>query len=132
VASWIEIDRVRKDPRAFKSMAKRLLDDPNFERTDFSDDFLENVLHWKRDELSTRQGEVLLEIRDEAEIHFRYKSLSIAILIDKCYAARDELDLGDAERIERLKQSGRSYVRGRQMGWFKRICKQLGEMEPYM
>src|SRR5215467_15821914 len=52
-------------------------------------------------------------------------------LIDKCYAARDELDLADAERIERLKEKARNYVTGRQMGWFKRICKQLGEMEPY-
>lgn len=79
MASWIEIDRVRKDPPTFKSIAKRLLDDSNFERTDFSDDFLENVMHWKRNELSTRQGEVLLELRDEAELHFHYKGLSIAI-----------------------------------------------------
>ena len=28
MASWIEIDRVRKDPAAFKPLAKRLLNDP--------------------------------------------------------------------------------------------------------
>jgi hypothetical protein len=37
--------------------------------------------------------------------------------------------LGGAEA---LKESGRRYLTGGQMGWFKRICKQLGEMETYM
>ncbi len=34
--------------------------------------------------------------------------------------------------IESLKESGHRYVSGGQMGWFKRICKQIGEMEKYM
>jgi len=132
MASWIEIDRVRKDPAAFRSLAKRLLNDANFERSDFADGFLENIAHWKRDEISTRQSEILLELRDEAEVHFNYKGLSVPILIRKCYANRFELDQGDQERIERLYKSERRYVTGGQMGWFKRICKQLNEMEPYM
>jgi hypothetical protein len=93
---------------------------------------LEKVLHWKRDELSTRQGEILLELRDEAEIHFEYKGLSVPTLIDKCYENRCDLDEGDQRRIESLKTSGRRYVTGGQMGWFKRICKQLGEIERYI
>ena len=132
MASWIEIDRIRKDPESFKSLAKRLLDDPAFERSEFADDFLENIANWKRDEVSTRQGESLLELRDEAEIHFKYKGLSIPILIDKCYANRFDLDGADQARVEQLKESGRRYVTGGQMGWFKRICKLLGEMERYI
>ena len=111
MASWIEIDRVRKDPSAFKPLAKRLL---------------------KRDELTTRQGEILLELRDEAEIHYEFKGLSIPILIGKCFANRFDLDAGDRQRIHRLRESGKRYVTGGQMGWFKRICKQLNEMESYM
>jgi hypothetical protein len=68
MASWIEIDRVRKDPNTFKPMAARLLADPIFDRSEFADGFLENIADWKRGELSTRQGEILLELRDEAEI----------------------------------------------------------------
>jgi hypothetical protein len=132
MASWIEIDRVRKDPAAFKPLAKRLLKDPSFERSEFADDFLENIINWKRDELTTRQGEILLELRDEAEIHYEFKGLSIPILIDKCFANRFDLDDGDRQRIQRLRQSGKRYVTGGQMGWFKRICKQLNEMESYM
>jgi hypothetical protein len=132
MASWIEIDRVRKDPAAFKPLAKRLLKDPSFERSEFADDFLENIINWKRDELTTRQGEILLELRDKAEIHYEFKGLSIPILIDKCFANRFDLDAGDRQRIQRLRESGKRYVTGGQMGWFKRICKQLNEMERYM
>jgi hypothetical protein len=87
MASWIEIDRVRKDQNTFKPMAARLLADPIFERSEFADGFLENIANWKSDELSTRQGEILLELRDEAEIHHKYKGLSIPTLIEKCYRA---------------------------------------------
>jgi len=132
MASWIEIDRVRKDPNTFRPMAARLLADPIFERSEFADGFLENIANWRRDELSTRQGEILLELRDQAEIHNRYKGLSIPTLIEKCYLDRFDLDEGDRRRIETLKESRRGYVTGGQVGWFKRICKQLGEMEAYM
>ena len=132
MASWIEIDRVRKDPQAFKPLAKRLLNDPTFERSEFVDGFLENIMDWKRNELTTRQGEILLELRNEAEIHVAYKGLSIPILIRKCFDSRFELDESDRMRIEKLVESRRGYVTGGQMGWFKRICKRLGEMETYM
>ena len=132
MASWAEIDRIRKDPGAFKKLAAQLLNDPTYERSDFADGFLENVLHWERDELSTRQGEVLVGLRDEAETHTTYKGLSIRTLIDKCHINRFDLDEGDRQRIEKLKELDRGFVTGSQMGWFKRICKQLGEMEQYM
>ena len=74
MASWIEIDRVRKDPAAFKPLAKRLLNDPSFERSEFADDFLESIINWKRGELTTRQGEILLELRDEAEFTISSKA----------------------------------------------------------
>jgi DNA invertase Pin-like site-specific DNA recombinase len=132
MASWIEIERVRKDPGTFRSLAKHLLVDPNCEENEFVDGFLENIANWKRDEISLRQCEVLLELRDSSEIHFRYRGLSISTLIIKCYEGRWELDPADRSRIENLYESGRGYVTGAQMGWFKRICKQLGEMEDYM
>jgi hypothetical protein len=132
MASWIEIDRVRKDPVAFKSLAKRLLADEQFERSEFADGFLEDLANYKRDELTTRQGEVLLAMRDEAEIHFNIQGLSVATLIDKCHQNHTDLEESDQQRVEKLKAQGRRFVRGTEMGWFKRICKELGEMERYM
>ena len=52
--------------------------------------------------------------------------------MEKCYLNCYELDEGDRKGLEALYERGRSFVTGAQMGWFKRICKQLGEMEEYM
>jgi hypothetical protein len=52
--------------------------------------------------------------------------------MEKAYASRYELDEADRKRLEAMYEKGRSFVTGAQMGWFKRICKLLGEMEEYM
>jgi hypothetical protein len=132
MASWIEIDRLRKDSAACRALAKRLLADPTFDRSDFADGFLEDISNYKGAELTTRQSEVLLALRDEAEIHHTIRGLSVAELIDVFHQNRFDLDEGDQDRIDKLKSQGRRFVRGYEMGWFKRICKQLGEMESHM
>ncbi|WP_291864727.1 hypothetical protein [Bradyrhizobium sp.] len=136
MASWIEIDRIRKDPKVFKPLAGHLLADAEYarERSEFATEFLKSISRSETDELTTRQGEILLELRSEGQRHFGIgDGLSVEILIGKCFLAR--LDLGnddDVERIEALKASGRTFVTGKQIGWFKRICKELGELEPYL
>jgi hypothetical protein len=132
MASWIELERVRKDSVSFRGLAKRLIDDPHCEESDFADGFLKNIANWKRDEVTLRQAESLLNLRDNAEIHTHYKGLSVRVLIEKCYPNRFELDERDTRRLEALYEKGCNFVTGGQMGWFKRICKQLGEMEEYM
>jgi hypothetical protein len=136
MASWIEIDRVRKDPKVFKPLAKHLLVDADYVKTrsEFATDFLEDISNCGSDELTTRQGEILLELRDEAKVYFRIgDGLSVGILIEKCFLARSDLSSdNDIERIEALKASGRTSVTGKEIGWFKRICKELGEIEPYV
>jgi hypothetical protein len=135
MASWRDIDRIRKDPVAFKTLANEILarrDQHLCNLTEFAEDFLQGVSRWKGPELSNRQGEVLLELRDETAMHFDLRGLSVEILIDRCLALRFELDSADRQRLEDLKNSSRSYVAGRQIGWFKRVCKQLGEIEDYM
>jgi len=126
-------DRIRKDPAGFKSLAKALLDNPSFEKTEWEQDFLKDKVEGKkRQEFTTRQGETILDLRDKATLHTKYKSLSIPILIEKCWLNRFNLDERDQEFIEGLKASGRGYVTGRQIGWFIGICKQLGEVERHM
>ena len=136
MASWIEIERVRKDPRAFKPLTGHLLADADYasERSEFATEFLENISRPETEELTARQGEILLELRDEGRRYFGIgDGLSVEILIGRCFLAR--LDLGnddDVARIEALKASGRTFVTGKQVGWFKRICRELGELEPTM
>lgn len=132
MASWNEIERTRKNPNIFRPLARRLMNDSNCEQSEFADGFLENIANWKREEISLRQSEVLLGLRDNAEIYFHYKGLSVPILIANCYANRWDLDEGDRQRLEALVASNKTSVTGAQMGWFKRICKQLGEMEDYL
>jgi len=135
MASWIEIDRVRKDPKVFKPLASHLLADADYAKTrsDFATDFLETISRYKSDELTTRQGEILLELRDEAKVYFKIgDGLSVEILMGKCFLARLDLSSDDdVERIETLKASSRTFVTGKEIGWFKRICGELGEIEPY-
>jgi ATP-dependent exoDNAse (exonuclease V) alpha subunit len=132
MAACAELERVRRDPVTVRRLAKRLIGDPYCEDSEFADGFLENIANWKRDEITLRQAEVLLDLRDSAEIHTHYKGLSIQLLIEKCYANRYELDEVDRKRLEAIYEKGQKFVTGVQMGWFKRICKKLGEMEDYM
>jgi len=129
MASWIEIDRVRKDPKAFKLLASHLLADADYarERSEFATDFLENISQSEMEELTTRQGEILLELRDEGRRYFQTgDNLSVEILIEKFYYAR--LDLGnddDIAFIVALWTSGRKFITGKQLRRFVRIKNEL-------
>jgi hypothetical protein len=117
MASWSEIERVRKDPKAFKPLAKQLLADPYSAeaRSENATDFLEKI---------SCEAWTFFEIAD---------GLSVEILIGKCFLARLELSRDDdIERIEALKASGRTFITGKQITWFKRICRELGEIEAYV
>ena len=96
--------------------------------------FLRDVSHYPYPELNTRQAEFLLKLRDDKATHFKIgDGLSVAILIEKCFQARFDLHNDhDIEFIESLHSSGRTFVTGRQLGWFIRICKKLVEIEDYV
>jgi hypothetical protein len=129
MASWIEIDRVRKDPKAFKLLAGHLLADVDYAeaRSEFATDFLEDISKYRSDELTTRQGEILLELRDEARVYFKIgDNLSVEILIEKFYHARLDLDRDkDIKFIEMLRASGRKFIRGKELGQFLGIQEEF-------
>ena len=132
MASWIEIDRVRKDPKVFKPLAKHLLADTDYAqaRSECATDFLENISRYRSDELTTRQGEVLLELRDEAKVYFKIgDGLSVEILIEKFYHARTDLSRDrDIQFIEALRTSGRRFIRGIELGRFLSIRDEFEEL----
>jgi hypothetical protein len=128
-----EIDRVRKDSVAVSSLAKRLLAIPNHDCNDWELDFLEHMArHRGRDPITTRQGEKLLELRDDSEYHSSVKGFSVASLITNCWLARDDLNSEqDRKFIEDLKASGVSAIKRRQL-WKLLVCaRELGEVEKY-
>jgi len=134
MASWNEIERVRKNPKTFKPLAAHLLKLPDGNWWEYAERFLRDVSEYSHAELNTRQAEFLLKLRDDKATHFKIgDGLSVTILIEKCFQARFDLDDDrDIEFIESLHKSGRRFVTGRQLGWFIRICKQLGEIEDYI
>ena len=134
MASWTEIDRVRKCPSTFKSLAARLLKlHDNW--WEYAETFLRDVSEYPHPELNTRQAEFLLKLRDDKATHFTLPrgGFKVEALIRNCFESRFDLDADDdIEFIESLHKSGRAFVTGRQLGWFIRICKQLGEVEDYI
>ena len=132
MVSWIEIDRIRKDPKVFKPLAGHLLADADYarERSEFATDFLENISQSEREELTTRQGEMLLELRDEGRRYFKVgDNLSVEILIKKFYYARLDLESDDdIAFIAALWTSGRKLITGKQLRRFLSIKDELEKL----
>ena len=107
-----EIDRVRKNPAAVSSLAKRPLAIPNHDWNDWELDFLEHMArHRGPDPITTRQGEKLIELRDDSEYHSSVKGLSVASLITNCWLARNDLNSEqDSRFIEDLIVTGVSGI----------------------
>jgi hypothetical protein len=131
MASYREMDAVGRDPARFVLMAKQCL--PFSDLTDWERDFLESLIARPPERLSTRQAEVLFEIRDNHELHAQlHGGFSVAILIQRAYEGRLDLDEGDEEWIVEIWKSGTTSLRRRHLGRLRRCCVQLGILEPYV
>jgi hypothetical protein len=128
-----EIDRIRKDLAAVRSLAKRLLDLPHADWNDWEIDFLQHMARRKgSDPITTRQGEKLLELRDDAEYYSSVRGFSVQSLIKNCWLARDDLDSEDDRKfIEQLKESYSS-IKRRQLRKLLACGRELGEIEQYV
>jgi hypothetical protein len=106
MASWKEIDRVRKDPKGFRALAARLLahtpDLTDWER----DNFLPSIMRQsEKEEFTTRQSEKVLQIRDDYENVTQLPgNFSVRLILRACNAARLDLSEDDeawiSQRIE--------------------------------
>jgi hypothetical protein len=128
-----EIDRIRKDLVAVRSLAKRLLILPHADWNDWEIDFLQHMgRHKGPDPITTRQGEKLLELRDDAEYYSSVRGFSVQSLIKNCWLARDELDNGDRKFVELLKETSYSSIKRRQLRKLLACARELGEIEQYV
>ena len=129
-----EIDRIRKDLVAVRSLAKRLLSLSHGDWNDWEIDFLQHMgRHKGPDPITTRQGEKLLELRDDAEYHSSVRGLSVQILIKNCWLARDDLGSEDDRKfIEQLKETSYSGIKRRKLCKLLACARELGEIEQYV
>ena len=115
-----------------QALANRLLAAPDSDWTDWEIDFLEDMSRHAGPDLTTRQGEKLIELRDDAESHASWRGLSVRILVEKCSLARDELEPPDAAFVQKLQGCGATAVKRRQLFRLLRCARQLKLIEAYM
>jgi hypothetical protein len=133
MASWAEIERVRKDPTAVRRLAKFLLNLLKLSHVEFTDweiDFLEGMA--RRDaeqELTTRQSEKLLQIRDDAEVISEFRGFSVRSLLRRCHDARLDLAEGDEEWVVEMFERSQSTIKRKQVGRLMRCARELQIIE---
>jgi hypothetical protein len=130
MADYREIHELQKDPARARAMAQGLSTLDDMEWTDWERDFLDDI-GARREDLTTRQGEKLIELRDEATWYTAVDGFSLKALIDRCHLLRDELAETDAAFIERLGASGATRLRRKDARRLVRCARTVGEIEPH-
>lgn len=130
MASWKEIDRVRKDPKAFRALAKGLRAHIS-ELTDWEKDFLSSVNSQSdKEEFTTRQSEKLLQIRDDYESVIEIRGgFTVKIILRQCREARLDLAEDDEAWILQRYEQSPTTIRRKHAGRLRRCARELGLIE---
>ena len=130
MASWREIDRVRKDANGVRALAQRLLKIYPGEFTDWELDFLESISSYTElFEFTTRQSEKLLQIRDDTEPVTEYRGFSIALLLKQCWEARLDLAEADEQWVVGLRERSNISIKRKHLGRLMRCARELNIIE---
>jgi len=134
MASWREIDRIRKDPTAMRALAAYLLRLPKAELTEWEIKFLESISgDLASEEFTTRQAEKLMQIRDDSEevSEIGYQRLSVRILIQDCKIGYLDLFALDEEKAEWVKAfpAGTSKIKRKYIGRLLRCARMLNNVD---
>lgn len=133
MASWQEIERIRKDADEARRIAKALLNysvEPGALR-EWEENFLRNTSTSTAEELTTRWSERLLDVRDNVERITKYKGISISRLVHGCYEARLDLSDEDEEWIVERYESSRDSVRRKHLWRLLRLAAEIDLIEPH-
>ena len=133
MASDREIEAIRKDPERWRLLVRQLLryDEHLFEPKDIG--YLDSlaVRDWQ-EELSYRQAEWLLDIRDSVQVVTTFRDFSVPILIRRCYENRLEFDLDeDRAWVADVHASGRTSLRRSEAARLYRLAKGIGEVDDW-
>jgi hypothetical protein len=130
MASWREIDRVRKDPQGAVNIAKRLLELSPTEFTDWELDFLRSIRRLRNvEEFTTRQSEKLLQIRDDTEVVEEVLGFSVQLLLKCCFEARLDLSEADEEWVAGRFQVNTCNIPRKHVGRPMRCARELNLIE---
>ncbi len=132
MTTFREMDEVGRDPNRVRTIAKGLLALPEHVWTNWERDFLETRARQREERLSTRQAEMLLELRDDAELFQEIRGVKVRNLIKQCWEARLDLNDEDLEFIEKLWSNSVVALRRAQIWRLKKLAIALGALEDYM
>jgi hypothetical protein len=130
MASYREIVSLQKDTTRARAVAQGLYKLDGIEWTEWELDFLHSMAA-RQQELTTRQGEKLVELCDDAVWYTAVDGFSLKALIDRCHLLRDELAEHDAAFIERLKAEGATRLSRKDAHRLLRCARSVGEIEPH-
>jgi hypothetical protein len=130
MASYREIAALQKDAARARAVAQGLCKLDDMAWTDWELDFLHSMAS-RQHNLTTRQGEKLIELRDDAVWYTAVDGFSLKALIDRCHLLRDELAEHDAAFIERLKAEGATRLRRKDARRLLSCARGVGEIEPH-
>lgn len=130
MVNYREINSLAKAPDRARTLATFLLTLPDIDWTDWEADFLD-AMKARAEELSTRQAEKLVELRDDSVRYTSASGFSFKVLIETCWLNRFDLDdEADIEFIEKLRASGHASLRKREALRLRRCAIEQGELEP--
>lgn len=131
MAFYRDINALAKDTKKVRSVVRYLLTLKDVGWTDWEIDFLEG-LSGCRKELSTRQAEKLVELRDNSVRYAEANGFRFSSVLSQCWLNRFDLSSEeDIEFIEGLKSSGNSQFLRREISRLRRCAVSLGELEPH-
>jgi hypothetical protein len=131
MASWREIDRIRKDPAAMRALAAHLMRLPNADLTKWEIKFLDSISGDRTGgEFTTRQSEKLLQIRDDSEYvsEIGHARLSVKILITDCQLGHLDLNEDNEEWILGFPK-GTASIRRKDIGRLLRCARDLNNID---
>jgi hypothetical protein len=128
-----KVNGLAKDTARARRTAALLLKLEGQDWTDWELDFL-SAMSERRDDLTTRQAEKLIELEDAAVWHEKVPGdgFSVRLLVKGCHAARFDLDSeDDVAFVEALWAQGAAKLRRRALSRLVRCARALGVIETH-
>lgn len=125
-----EIEQIRNDTARWRALARQLPRAGPEALTDWELDFLEEIPNRKwLEQLSYRQAEILLNIRDEVETVSSYRGYSVKWLCSICHDNRLDLDEEEQAWVELLHAGGAASMRRKDARRLMSLARRLDVIE---
>lgn len=125
-----EIHAISNDLARVCRIATHLLSLSDMDWTEWEIEFLHDMQE-RKEPLTTRQGEIIVELRDSAILYDKVDGFLLKTLVERCWLYRDELSESNCEFIERLKAAVLTSLRKPVAERLLRCARMLREIGPH-